>query len=301
MSFCVIRQILESFWKFVLMWSKKWAIDPRWFQVIFQSIFLLYGILFLHWRSDFLHYTICVFGCILFQYIFESIQQKRFVRISEFDRWGFSVLISAMSLCLLLKTNHWYTSLLASFITVAGKYFVRWQNKHLVNPSALGIVAVLLLTDDAWLSPGQWGSTALIFFLVITLGTIVITGVQRLDISLGFLITYAALLFFRQFIYLDWPIDFFIHSINTGSLLLFSLFMISDPKTSPNHPMARIIWAFIIALVSFYLSAFQWKYNTPIWVLVAASPLVPLLNYIFNAKSFQWRKIHWSLQKINLK
>jgi Na+-translocating ferredoxin:NAD+ oxidoreductase RnfD subunit len=88
---------------------------------------------------------------------------------------------------------------------------------------------------------------------------------------------------------LGWPPDHFIHSVNTGSLLLFSFFMISDPKTSPDHPLARIIWAVVIAAVAFYLTAFKWKYNTAIWVLVAAAPLVPLLNAIFKSNSFQWK------------
>ena len=54
--------------------------------------------------------------------------------------------------------------------------------------------------------------------------------------------------------------------------------MISDPRTSPNHPVARILWAVLIAAVAFYLAAFKWMYNTPIWVLVAAAPLVPVLE-----------------------
>jgi hypothetical protein len=53
--------------------------------------------------------------------------------------------------------------------------------------------------------------------------------------------------------------------------------MISDPKTAPNHPIARILWAMLIAVAAFYLSAFKWKYNTLIWVLVAAAPLVHCL------------------------
>jgi hypothetical protein len=70
--------------------------------------------------------------------------------------------------------------------------------------------------------------------------------------------------------------------------LLFSFFMISDPKTSPNHPVARIIWAMGIAAVSFWLATFQWKYNTPIWILVAAAPAVPLLDFLFKARPFAW-------------
>ena len=264
------------------------ALDPRYFQVIFQAVFLSYGILFLHWNADWQHYIISIGGCLLFQYTADSMKAKRFLKPSEFNRWGFSVLISAMSLCLLLKTNDWYVSLLAAFLTVASKYVLRFNKKHIFNPSAFGIVATILLTKDAWLNPGQWGSNAVIFFGVITFGTIVVTRVQKLDISLAFLLTFIGLLYWRQVYVLGWPMDYFIHSVSTGSLLLFTFFMISDPRTSPNHPIARIIWAVLIAAVSFYLAAFKWKYNTPVWVLVAAGPLVPLLDKIFKAKEFHW-------------
>lgn len=265
------------------------ALDPRWFQVIFQAIFLSYGIFFLHWTADWLHYIISIVGCLLFQFAADSYKSKRMLSIKEFDRWGFSVLISAMSLCLLLKTNFWYISLLAALLTVASKYLFRINQKHIFNPSAFGIVATILFTKNAWLSPGQWGSNAVIFFGVVTLGTIVVTRVQKLDISLAFLFTFIGLLYWRQVYVLGWPVDHFIHSISTGSLLLFTFFMISDPRTSPNHPMARIIWAVLIAAVAFYFAAFKWKYNTPIWVLVAAAPLVPLMDKILKAKIFEWK------------
>lgn len=272
------------------MQQRTFSLDPRWFQVIFQAIFLCYGLFYLKWAPDYTHYTLSIGGCLLFQYAAESIKAKRFLTPGEFDRWGFSVLISAMSLCLLLKTNSWYISLLASFLTVSSKYIFRFNHKHIFNPSAFGIVATILITNNAWLSPGQWGSNTVIFWGVITLGTIVVTRVQKLDISLAFLLTFTGLLCWRQVYVLGWPADHFIHSVSTGSLLLFTFFMISDPRTSPNHPVARILWAVIIAVVSFYLAAFKWKYNTPVWVLVAAAPLVPVLDKIFKAKDFTWKK-----------
>jgi Na+-translocating ferredoxin:NAD+ oxidoreductase RnfD subunit len=263
-------------------------IDPRYFQVIFQAIFLSYGILILNWEADWQHYFISIGGCLFFQYAADSIKQKRFLKAAEFDHWGFSVLISAMSLCLLLKTNSWWISLLAAFLTVLSKYIFRWNHKHIFNPSAAGIIAAILISKEAWLSPAQWGSNAVIFFAVVTLGTIVVTRVQKLDVSLAFLLTFVGLLYWRQVYVLGWPMDHFMHSVSTGSLLLFTFFMISDPRTSPNHPVARIIWAVLIAVVSFYLAAFKWKYNTPVWVLVAAAPLVPVLDSIFKAKDFHW-------------
>ncbi len=281
------------------MKQRSLGIDPRFFQVIFQLIFLAYGIFFLHWQADWRHYTLSIGGCLFFNYAAESIKQKKILPLTGktgWRLWGFSVLISAMSLCLLLKTNFWTISLLAAFLTVASKYILRFKGRHLFNPSALGIIATILITKQAWLSPGQWGSNAIIFFGVLTLGTIVVTRVQKLDISLAFLLTYCGLLYWRQVYILGWPTDYFIHSVTTGSLLLFTFFMISDPKTSPDHPVARIIWAVLIAAASFYLAAFKWKYNTPVWVLVAAAPLVPLLNMIFRGKKFYWKNtsIHFN-------
>lgn len=177
------------------MQQKVLHFDPRRFQVVFQAIFLSYGILILNWDADWLHYFISAGGCLFFQYAADSFKAKRFLRVSEFDCWGFSVLISAMSLCLLLKTNHWTISLLAAFLTVASKYIFKWKQKHIFNPSAFGIVVTIFLTNDAWLNPGQWGSNAVIFFGVITLGTIVVTRVQKLDVSLAFLLTYVGLLY----------------------------------------------------------------------------------------------------------
>jgi Na+-transporting NADH:ubiquinone oxidoreductase subunit NqrB len=148
---------------------------------------------------------------------------------------------------------------------------------------------VIFLTGDAWISPGQWGSGIVILFAVMSLGFIVVTRVQKLDVSLAFLGTFGLLLFVRQIIYLGWPMDFFIQSISTGSLLLFSFFMITDPRTTPNHAAARIIWAMAVAAVSFYLATFKFMNGAPIWVLVMAQPLVPILDKIFRAGTFQWK------------
>jgi Na+-transporting NADH:ubiquinone oxidoreductase subunit NqrB len=266
--------------------SKQW--DARYFQMAFQVIFLCYGLLFLHWSADWINYLFFIATGLLLQCTCDCIKQKKF-SLSTLANGSKSVLISCLSLCLLLKTNHWDVAVLAAAVTVLGKYIFRYRGKHIFNPSALGIAAAVYFTGDAWISPGQWGSNAVLFFGIICLGLIVVTRVQKLDISIAFLATFAALLFARQILYLGWPLDFFIQSISTGSLLLFSFFMISDPKTTPNHPSARIIWVMGIAAVAFYLATFKFINGAPIWVLVFAQPLVPLLDHLFKAKRFEWK------------
>lgn len=265
--------------------------DARYFQMGFQVILLSYGLLNLHWSADWIHYTIYIVASLVLQLSIEYFTHKKY------DSWK-SALISALSLCLLLKTNHWYTCLFAASITISSKYLFRFNGKHIFNPSALGIAATVYLTKDAWLSSGQWGSGFILLLAVSVLGFIVVTRVQKLDISLAFLFTYAGLIFSRQVLFLHWPADFFLQSVTTGSLLLFSFFMISDPKTAPNHPVARIIWSVLIASVAFYLSAFKWMYNTPILVLVLAALLVPLLDKLFQHKKFEWKHSPFVFNKI---
>lgn len=232
---------------------KQW--DARYFQMAFQVIFLSYGLLFLQWKAEWLQYSLYIGTALLLQWLCDAIVTKKIFSPFQWSSGGWkSALISSLSLCLLLKTNDWSICILASALSVLSKYIFRINGKHVFNPSAFGIVATILFTGKAWLSPGQWGSSAVIFFAVCCLGFIVVTRVQKLDITLAFLFTFAGLLFARQVIYLHWPIDFFLQSISTGSLLLFSFFMISDPRTAPNHVVARIIWAVLIAAVAFYLS-----------------------------------------------
>jgi hypothetical protein len=65
--------------------------------------------------------------------------------------------------------------------------------------------------------------------------------------------------------------------------------MITDPKTIPNHLWARIVWCIAVAAAAFYLTTFKFINGAPIWVLVAAQPLVPVLDYFFKAKKFEWQ------------
>ncbi len=82
--------------------------------------------------------------------------------------------------------------------------------------------------------------------------------------------------------------DFVTHKFTSGSLLLFSFFMITDPRTTPNHFLTRGIWAAIVAVISFYLMEFQYLSAAPFWVLFFISPLTPFIDSLSKTKSFKW-------------
>jgi Na+-transporting NADH:ubiquinone oxidoreductase subunit NqrB len=118
----------------------------------------------------------------------------------------------------------------------------------------------------------------------------VVLKVGRLDLALPFLLTYGGLELLRTVLYQGWPMDFFWHKILNGSLMLFTFFMITDPKSTPNHKAGRIIFSVVIGILTFYLANYKFVNGAPIWALFFLSPLTILLDKLFKANSFNWKK-----------
>ena len=78
---------------------------------------------------------------------------------------------------LLLKAGSPWVLVLGASVAIASKFFLRIDGKHVFNPGNLGIAAAVLLTGDAWVSPGQWGSGAALVFLVGAAGCMVVLRV----------------------------------------------------------------------------------------------------------------------------
>ncbi|MCB0770631.1 MAG: RnfABCDGE type electron transport complex subunit D, partial [Flavobacteriales bacterium] len=255
--------------------------DARHFQIVFLSTFMVYGTIALQWDAEWDRYAILL-SCTL-------AVQALFIRWKGLP-WSAlkSALITGLGLCLLLHAGHWWTLVLGASVAVASKFMIRVRGKHVFNPANLGIVVAILLTGDAWVSPGQWGAGPMLVFLVGAAGLMVLLRVGRIDTSLAFLLTFAALDLCRTVLFLGWGMDVWAHRMMNGSLLLFSFFMITDPRTTPNAPMARIAWSILIALIAFGMSAFAHVHTAPIWALIALCAFTPLLDAFFEGAPFSW-------------
>src|SRR5262249_17045747 len=139
-----------------------------------------------------------------------------------------SALISGLSLCLLLRTNHALFAMLAAVLAVGGKFVLRWRGKHVFNPTNFGIVALMLWRAPVWVSPGQWGNVAFFGFLLVCLGGLVVYRAARSDVTLAFILFYGALVVLRS-AQVQEPLAIPLHRLQSGALLIFSFFMISDP------------------------------------------------------------------------
>ena len=62
-------------------------------------------------------------------------------------------------------------------VTVAGDVpiaYAQRSNTMRINPTNGGLVAMLLLSDQVWVSPGQWGTVAVFAFLMASHGALVV-------------------------------------------------------------------------------------------------------------------------------
>ena len=198
-----------------------------------------------------------------------------------------SPLITALSLTLLLRAHDPLIWIAAGFLAMASKFLVRLGGKHVFNPACLAIVALLLLTDQVWVSPGLWGSAVWTGFLLASLAALVLTRSNRLDTATAFFATYTLLLLARALTLGD-PIAIPLHQLQSGSLLLFGFFMITDPRSTPDDRAGRLLFASIVAVLAVELQ-YRWQIRTGLfYALAIASPLVPIIDRLRPAARFRW-------------
>jgi len=241
---------------------------------------LIYGVGWLGFDVGGSQITILLGSVLLTQFLC-----GKFFAASSFDPR--SALISGLSLCLLLRTNSILLLIVTAVVTIASKFLIKWNHKHIFNPTNFGIIAIIALSGEVWVSPAQWGSKLYFGFLMACLGGMVVHRALRSDVSYAFICSYAAILFARAFWLGDpWAIP--LKQLQSGALLLFTFFMISDPRTTPDSRAGRILFAIIVAAGTAYVQFSLYRTNGLLWSLAICSALTPLIDYLLPGTKYQW-------------
>jgi len=254
--------------------------DPRHFQIAALASLLGFNLLFVDFGARPWPSILAITASLATQIVC-----TRAFALPQFDLR--SPLITGLSLSLLLHADEPWLHALAAMIAISSKFVLRVDGKHIWNPAGLAIVILLFTSHDVWISPGQWGTSVWLISAVAFAGILVLQAARRTDIALFFLASHAVLLLARA-IWLGDPLAIPLHQLQSGSLLIFAFFMISDPKTAPDSRLGRLLFAFTVAASAHWLTFFMQMRPALYVALIALSPLVLLIDRLFPAPRFTW-------------
>ncbi|GAC1454754.1 MAG: hypothetical protein PVSMB1_03960 [Gemmatimonadaceae bacterium] len=262
--------------------------DPRLYQIATLASLLAYGMIRLDFDITVARAVLILATALATQAVCDRLAGHRADPNRDAPKVNVrSALISGLSLCLLLRTNRPELAVLSAVVAIAGKFLIRYRGKHIFNPTNGGLVAVMLLTGGVWVSPGQWGSAAFFAFLLACLGGLVVNRASRGDVTYAFIAVYCALLFGRSFS-LGEPVTIPLHRLESGAFLLFTFFMISDPKTTPDSRAGRVLFAAMVAVGAWYVQFRLFRTNGLLWSLAACSVAVPVIDRLVPGARYVW-------------
>jgi Na+-transporting NADH:ubiquinone oxidoreductase subunit NqrB len=254
-------------------------LDPRLWQIGTLAVLLIYGMGWLDFEIRSPQAAITLATALFVQWAC-----TRLWKLPAFDPR--SALISGLSLCLLLRTNSLIVAALAATLAIACKFVLSWRRKHVFNPTNFAVVA-MLIAGTAWVSPGQWGNVAFFAFLMACLGGLVVNRAARSDVTFAFLFAYGAILFGRA-LWLGQKSTVPLHQMENGAFLLFAFFMISDPRTTPDSRIGRLLFASLVAAGAATVQFVLYRTNGLLWSLATFSLVVPLIDRLLPGPRYTW-------------
>jgi len=163
----------------------------------------------------------------------------------------YSAIITAFGVILMVGWLKWYIPFIIIALALLQKKLTI-DGKHIFNPSNFAVVvALLIFYPKALPILGELGFKGYYtLVLVLILAIIILIRVNRLTISLSFILFY--ILF--EYIVLGhsdplWHIDDFLTKFFSTSFIVYTLFMLTDPITTPQNSYLQILFGAIVSAI----------------------------------------------------
>ena len=170
----------------------------------------------------------------------------------------FSSLSTAIGVMLMMVSSYFYVYLIVIALAILQKHVLKINKQHFFNPSNFALImALFLFYDDAHIVLGQLGDELWVSLILSLMALAILVRVNRWIISLGFVLFY--LLFQYLFVVSSDPVlimEEIYYRFYSVSFVLFILFMLTDPRTTPSSNYMQLLFAFLIALSSVLLDHF---------------------------------------------
>ncbi len=244
--------------------------DPRIFMIGVLATYTVIGQILL----DFDHQWIQIITSIIVACVLDTILSSWRARQIILPVSG---LITGMSLGLLAEAVPLWPYVVAPALAIGAKACIRFQGRNVFNPSNFGL-AVLLILAPATVTTlaAQWSGSMLIVMLVLVAGGFTSFRVSRWDLVLSFIGGFCIMAFVEQMI-THHGFAFVYGPMLGAAFQIFTLSMLTDPKTTPETRRMRVIFGLAVAFVDGMLRLMNNQYSLFL-ALFFISALVPLLR-----------------------
>lgn len=179
---------------------------------------------------------------------------------SRHTRWEFpsgAVLTALIIVMVLSAQTPWYVVTLTSAFAILTKYLVRTRAGNVFNPAALAIVATFPVfhAGQSWWGALPEVAPAVQAALVVT-GVFIADRVNKMPLVLAFLAIYYSLFTLTSFVSDPAWVSEVFRTPDLQAVLFFALFILTDPPTSPVRYRDQLVFAVIVAVVSY--AVFEW-------------------------------------------
>lgn len=223
--------------------------DPRWFLAGFLGLYVVIGHALLRFNRAPLEIVVALASCMALEVAYTWVSARKLI-------FPLSAIISALGLGILFTApgNAWLM-LLTSWLTITSKYLVTWRGRHIFNPTNFALVVMLLLSGgEVAVAPAyQWGGSYEIVGLVFVAGLVVMSRVNKLPLVLSFWAVFVLGALVRaELTHMPAAITLW-GQVSGGAFMLFSFFMITDPKTGPASFKGQLLFGLALGLVDVWL------------------------------------------------
>ena len=192
----------------------------------------------------------------------------------------------------------WYLFSIVAAVSLLTKYMIRYRGSHVFNPSNVGLVVAFLVLGSTRVEPLDFWWAPLDFwmlasYLIILGGGLLITA--RLNLLalaatfwVGLALGLGLLAYSGHCITAAWALEpvcgsyFWRIVVTSPEILVFLFFMITDPKTIPRGRLARVVFAFCLAVVCTLLIAPQTNEFGAKVALLGGLVVMTAVRYLFD-------------------
>ncbi len=205
----------------------------------------------------------------------------------KLDFFSFSSLSTAMGVMLMMATSQLWIYFVVIGFGLLQKHILVFEKRHFFNPSNFALLfGLFFFYDDAHLVLGQLGDALWFVTVVVVLAVVVLIRANRWVIPLAFVGSY---LFLQYLLVVQHdPVVVFEeiqHRFYSVSFVVFTLFMLTDPRTTPSGDQQQFLFGFVLALIAVCLDRyFGFRVQHLFIALFVLSPLVPLVTNWRTAK-----------------